>query len=49
MPSVPVYQNYINGRFTPSEAHLDVLNPATGALLSKVPASTAADVDQALN
>ena len=48
MSSVPVYQNFINGRFTPSEAHLDVLNPATGALLSKVPASTSADVDQAL-
>jgi len=48
MSSVPVYQNFINGRFTPSQAHIDVLNPATGALLSKVPASTADDVDQAL-
>ncbi|MEX5585123.1 aldehyde dehydrogenase family protein, partial [Pseudomonas lurida] len=48
MSSVPVYQNFINGRFTPSEAHIDVLNPATGALLSKVPASSAAEVDQAL-
>ncbi|AIG01472.1 Lactaldehyde dehydrogenase [Pseudomonas fluorescens] len=48
MPSVPVYQNFINGRFTASSAHLDVFNPATGALLSKVPAATAEDVDQAL-
>ena len=48
MSSVPVYQNFINGRFTPSSAHIDVLNPATGALLSKVPAATAEDVDQAL-
>jgi lactaldehyde dehydrogenase / glycolaldehyde dehydrogenase len=48
MSSVPVYQNFINGRFSSSEAHIDVLNPATGALLSKVPASTAAEVDQAL-
>lgn len=48
MSSIPVYQNFINGRFTHSEAHLDVFNPATGALLSRVPASTTADVDQAL-
>lgn len=48
MSSVPVYQNFINGRFTPSDAHLDVLNPATGVLLSKVPASTSEDIDQAL-
>lgn len=48
MSSVPVYQNFINGRFTSSQAYIDVLNPATGVLLSKVPASTASDVDQAL-
>ncbi|MGD8217033.1 aldehyde dehydrogenase [Pseudomonas thivervalensis] len=48
MSSVPVYQNFINGLFTHSEAHLDVFNPATGALLSRVPASATADVDQAL-
>ncbi|WP_210638821.1 MULTISPECIES: aldehyde dehydrogenase [unclassified Pseudomonas] len=48
MSSVPVFQNFINGQFTRSEAHLDVFNPATGALLSRVPASTAADIDQAL-
>lgn len=47
MSSVPVFQNFINGQFTHSEAHLDVYNPATGALLSRGPASTAADVDQA--
>lgn len=48
MSSVPVFQNFINGQFTHSETHLDVYNPATGALLSRVPASTASDVDRAL-
>ncbi len=48
MSSVPVYQNFINGQFVASAAHLDVINPATGAVLSKVPASTADDVDRAL-
>ncbi|SEO33698.1 aldehyde dehydrogenase [Pseudomonas sp. NFACC39-1] len=48
MSSVPVFQNFINGQFTHSEAHLEVFNPATGALLSRVPASSAANVDQAL-
>lgn len=48
MSSVPVFQNFINGQFTHSETHLDVYNPATGALLSRVPASTANDVDRAL-
>ena len=48
MSSVPVFENFINGQFVASAAHLDVINPATGALLSKVPASTADDVDRAL-
>jgi lactaldehyde dehydrogenase/glycolaldehyde dehydrogenase len=48
MTPVPIYENYINGQFVASAEHLDVLNPATGALLSKVPASDAAQVDNAL-
>ncbi|NBB09370.1 aldehyde dehydrogenase [Pseudomonas sp. SLFW] len=49
MTSVPVYENYINGEFVPGTEHFDVLNPATGALLAKVPASNADHVDQALS
>lgn len=48
MPSVPTYQNYINGQFTEAREHFDVLNPATGALLSKVPAADDSAVDDAL-
>lgn len=48
MTSVPVYENYINGQFVSSTEHLDVLNPATGALLSIVPASTPGQIDDAL-
>jgi len=48
MSSVSVYENFIDGQFVASAAHLDVINPATGAVLSKVPASTAEDVDRAL-
>lgn len=48
MASVPVYDNYINGRFVAATEHLDVFNPATGALLAKVPASGAEQVDSAL-
>lgn len=45
---MPVYENFINGQFVASAAHLDVINPATGAVLSKVPASAAEEVDRAL-
>jgi len=45
---LPIHENFINGRFIPSPAHFDVINPTTGAVLSKAPASTGADVDQAL-
>lgn len=48
MSSVPVYENYINGEFVPSAEHFDVLNPATGAVLARVPASDADQVDRAL-
>lgn len=49
MSSVPVYENYINGEFVPSAEHFDVLNPATGAVLARVPASDADQVDRALS
>lgn len=42
------YKNYINGQFVSSAEHLDVFNPATGALLAKVPASDASQVEAAL-
>ncbi|EIK96634.1 Lactaldehyde dehydrogenase [Pseudomonas sp. M47T1] len=48
MSSVPVYQNYINGQFADSAEHLEVFNPATGALLSRVPAASGEEVDRAL-
>jgi lactaldehyde dehydrogenase/glycolaldehyde dehydrogenase len=48
MSSIPVYQNYINGQFAASAEHLEVTNPATGAVLSKVPASDSNEVDRAL-
>jgi lactaldehyde dehydrogenase/glycolaldehyde dehydrogenase len=48
MSSVPVYQNYINGQFSNSAEHFEVTNPATGAVLSRVPASDSAEVDRAL-
>lgn len=49
MAHVPVYQNYINGQFVPSDEHLEVFNPATGALLAQVPGSSAQHVDDALD
>jgi lactaldehyde dehydrogenase/glycolaldehyde dehydrogenase len=48
MSSVPIYQNYINGQFSNSAEHFNVTNPATGAVLSKVPASDSNEVDRAL-
>lgn len=43
-------QNYINGKFsdTSSQRTLDVISPIDGNLLSKVPMSTAKDVDDAV-
>ncbi len=43
------YQNYIDGAFVESGgATVDVSNPATGALLGRIPDSDAATVDQAV-
>ncbi|HLH66389.1 MAG TPA: CoA-acylating methylmalonate-semialdehyde dehydrogenase [Solirubrobacteraceae bacterium] len=46
-----VLDNYIAGRWTPASAatgELDVVNPATGQTLARVPLSGAADVDAAV-
>ena len=45
------YQNYINGRFTPSagDGAIEVLNPSTGEVISRVPESTASDLEMALD
>jgi len=42
--------NYVGGRFTAATATdaLDVTNPATGAVLARVPLSSAADLDAAV-
>ena len=42
--------NYIGGRWVPSasEASIDVVNPATEAVIDRVPAGTPADVDAAV-
>ncbi|WP_027350292.1 aldehyde dehydrogenase [Halotalea alkalilenta] len=46
--SITEYENYVDGTFIRAKALLEVFNPATGALLSRIPASTAAEVEQAL-
>ncbi len=48
-PKYPAVRNFIAGRFSSGEAQaLDVLNPSDGSLLSRVPLSSAADVDSAV-
>ncbi len=49
MKYAPV-QNYINGQFVnaSSQRTMDVISPLDGALLSKVPMSTAKDLDEAV-
>ncbi|WP_455296918.1 aldehyde dehydrogenase [Brucella pituitosa] len=43
------YQNYINGAFVATGSELiDVTNPATGALLGRIPETSADDVDAAV-
>lgn len=49
MTQPTTYQNYINGAFEAAQQHLDVFNPANQALLSRVPASNADDVERALD
>jgi malonate-semialdehyde dehydrogenase (acetylating) / methylmalonate-semialdehyde dehydrogenase len=49
-PATRLLDNYVAGRFTPAAASdaLDVTNPATGAVLARVPLSSAADLDAAV-
>ena len=44
------YQNYINGRSVPSKGDgaIEVLNPSTGEVISRVPESTTEDLAMAL-
>src|SRR5436190_170592 len=46
----PDVRNYIGGTFVDStaERHLDVFNPADGSVLSRVPLSTASEIDRAV-
>ena len=49
--STKLLDNYIAGRWTPAHAasdELDVINPATGEALARVPLSGAADLDDAV-
>ncbi|OYT85414.1 MAG: aldehyde dehydrogenase [Pseudomonas sp. PGPPP4] len=48
MADLPLYQNYIDGRFLPVAEDFLVHNPATGEALARVPASSREDVDQAI-
>ena len=47
---VRTLRNYVGGRFVEAATneHLDVTEPATGALLARVPLSSAADLDAAV-
>lgn len=45
---VRLYQNYVDGRFTASTEHTDVLNPANQTLVARVPLSTAPEVATAV-
>nr|WP_315983589.1 aldehyde dehydrogenase family protein [Aliamphritea spongicola] len=50
MSSTEHYQNYINGQFVAaaSSNRIDVVNPASGELLSTIPDSNADDVNRAV-
>ncbi|MBU2877621.1 aldehyde dehydrogenase [Aliiglaciecola lipolytica] len=50
MSDIPVYRNYINGEFSAEPTStIEVFNPANGRLLSKVPNSSAEEVEQAIH
>src|SRR5476651_1258871 len=45
----PPVQNYVGGKFVASgDAHIDVFNPADGQVISRVPLSTAVELDRAV-
>lgn len=44
-----LYRNYIDGAFVDStKDKIDVINPATGAVIARVPESDSAEVDRAV-
>jgi malonate-semialdehyde dehydrogenase (acetylating) / methylmalonate-semialdehyde dehydrogenase len=49
-PSIRVLDNYVAGRWTPASGaeQLDVTNPASGEVLARVPLSSQADLDAAV-
>ena len=51
LDAVKTYQQFIGGRFVDAASGetLDVENPANGQVIAKVPASSAEDVDRAVN
>ena len=50
MSNIPVYQNYINGQFVQHSAnYIEVMNPANGDVLSKVPSADKVEVEQAIH
>ncbi len=42
------YNLYINGKSVPTETHMDIFNPATGALLGRCPIATRTQLDDAV-
>ncbi|MFW9805520.1 MAG: CoA-acylating methylmalonate-semialdehyde dehydrogenase [Candidatus Thorarchaeota archaeon] len=51
MTNVPILKNYINGEWIKSNSTdvREVLNPATGEVIAKVPMSTVAETEDAIN
>ncbi len=47
---IPIYQNFINGEFlnSNSEEFIEVENPSTEEIISKIPASTTEDIEYAI-
>ncbi len=48
MTDLTTYQNYIDGAFVACDNLIEVRNPATGAVLSRVPESDAATAERAI-
>src|SRR5208283_834079 len=47
---IPVIRNYVNGEWIPSKSTktLNIVNPATTEIMARVPMSTKAEVDEAI-
>ena len=50
LPTAEILQNYVGGKWTPSQARefVNVHNPAVGSVIAKTPLSTRADLDAAV-